>query len=310
MSEATGNHDGGRVLSIGECMIELSVERSGLYRKGFAGDTFNTAWYARRALPPEWTVAYHTVLGSDAMSDRMVAFIKDSGVDTGSILRHPTRQTGLYMVSLVQGERSFTYWRDTSAARTLADDPAVLDTVLDGAGMIYFSGITIAILGGRRAAFLDAVARAQAAGARIAFDPNIRPRLWPSTDALRDGIIEAAATADIVLPSFDDEAAIFGDADPEATAHRYLTGRTTEVMVKNGGGMMAWAGLEGAGTLSFGPSVPPVDTTGAGDSFNAAYLAARVSSRNMPDAARAGDDLARQVILQRGALIRPDAATY
>lgn len=298
-----------RFVSIGECMVELTGAGDDLWRQGFAGDTFNTAWYARRALPADWTVAYHTVLGQDAMSDRMVAFIKDAGVETGSIIRHPTRQTGLYMVSLVDGERSFTYWRDTSAARTLADDPAVLDTVMGGAGLIYFSGITVAILGARRGAFLDAVARAQASGARVAFDPNIRPRLWPSTDALRNGIMESAAAADIVLPSFDDEATIFGDADPEVTARRYLVGRTTEVMVKNGAGTMAWAGPEGSGTASFGPAVSPVDTTGAGDSFNAAYLASRLSGHTMRDSARAGDDLARRVILQRGALIRPDATT-
>ncbi|MCJ8139250.1 sugar kinase [Falsirhodobacter halotolerans] len=297
-----------RFVSIGECMVELTGAGEDLWRQGFAGDTFNTAWYARRALPADWTVDYHTALGTDPMSDRMVAFMAAAGVGTGTILRHPTRQAGLYMVSLTNGERSFTYWRDSSAARTLADDPAGLDTALAGAGVIYFSGITVAILGDRRAAFLAAVGRARDAGARVAFDPNLRPRLWTDREAMCQGITEAAAAADIVLPSFDDEAAFFGDADPAATARRYRTGRTTEVMVKNGGGPMAFDGPDGADGMSFGPAAEPVDTTGAGDSFNAAYLAARLSGDSMRDAARAGDALARQVILQRGALIRPGAA--
>lgn len=293
-----------RFVSVGECMLELTgTGAPNTWKSGFAGDTFNTAWYARRALPADWTVAYHTVVGTDPLSDGMVDFIAGAGIQTATIARHPTRMPGLYMVSLNNGERSFTYWRENAAARTLADDPVALDAALDGAGLVYFSGITVAILGDKRRDFLASVERARAAGATIAFDPNIRPRLWSSPDDLRLGLTEAGAAADIVLPGYEDEAHWFGDTDPAATARRYLAGGSSEVMVKNGGGDVALGTAEGVETFSLGPLVEPLDTTGAGDSFNGAYLSARLQGDPPRKAALAGDTLARQVIMQRGALI-------
>ncbi|MEI4474109.1 sugar kinase [Frigidibacter sp. MR17.24] len=293
-----------RFVSVGECMLELTgTGAPNTWKSGFAGDTFNTAWYARRALPTEWSVAYHTVVGTDPLSDGMVQFIADAGVETATIGRHPTRMPGLYMVTLTNGERSFTYWRETAAARTLADDPVVLDAALDGATLVYFSGITAAILGDKRSDFLRAVGRARAAGATVAFDPNIRPRLWSSPDALRAGLTEAAAAADIVLPGYEDEAHWFGDADPTVTAQRYLAGGSSEVMVKNGGGEVALGTAEGIESFTLGPAVKPLDTTGAGDSFNGAYLSARLQGASPRVAAAAGDALARRVIMQRGALV-------
>ena len=133
-------------LSIGECMVELSPLGGDDYRMGFAGDTFNTAWYARRLLPPEWTVAYGTCLGDDAVSDRMLRFMQGAGIDTETIREVPGRTVGLYMIQLQAGERSFSYWRGQSAARALADDAAWLEGIIAGAGAILFSGITLAIL--------------------------------------------------------------------------------------------------------------------------------------------------------------------
>lgn len=293
-----------RIVSVGECMVEfVGTGTPDTWRSGFAGDTFNTAWYLHQAMP-EWQVDYHTVLGVDPLSERMVDFIAGEGIGTRTIARHPTRMPGLYLVSLSGGERSFTYWRESAAARTLADDVDRLDAALEGADLVYFSGITSAILGDRRDVFLTAIGRARANGARIAFDPNIRPRLWPSPEELRKGITASAAAADIVLPSHEDEAVWFGDADPAATVQRYLDAGATEVMVKNGGGDVATGHAGAVEAFSLGELVTPVDTTGAGDSFNGAYLAARLGGADIRAAAGAGDALARQVILHRGALMR------
>ena len=134
------------LLCIGECMVEMAPQEGGLFAMGFAGDTFNTAWYARRALPADWAVEYFTAVGRDDVSDRMLGFMAEGGVGTGHVQRRDDRTVGLYMISLRDGERSFSYWRSVSAARTLADDPAALDRALDGQRMAYFSGISIAIL--------------------------------------------------------------------------------------------------------------------------------------------------------------------
>lgn len=296
-----------RILSMGEAMVELSGAGEGLWRTGFAGDTFNTAWYLA-ALKPGWQVDYFTAVGHDALSGALVDAIAAAGVGTRFILRHPTRSVGLYMIALKDGERSFSYWRGESAARTLADDEAALDAAFAAVDVIFFSGITIAILPPQgRANLFAALKRARAAGKRVVFDPNQRPRLWESPQALRETTTIAAAHSDICLPSFDDEATQFGDASPEETALRYAKAGAAEVVVKNGEGPLA---LFHEGALAQAPapvSVRPVDTTGAGDSFNAGYLSARLGGAGPVEAIRAGQALAARVIMHPGALMPREA---
>ena len=124
-------------LAIGECMVELALQPDGAYAMGFAGDTFNTAWYARRSLPEAWRVGYLSAVGRDAVSDRMLAFMTGAGIDTRAVARLPDRTVGLYMIELVKGERSFSYWRGQSAARALAADAARLAAALDGVTLAY-----------------------------------------------------------------------------------------------------------------------------------------------------------------------------
>ncbi|AGT10850.1 sugar kinase [Paracoccus aminophilus] len=294
-----------RFVSVGEAMLELSpLTEADSWRGGFAGDTLNTAWYARRALPGDWRVDYHTGVGVDAVSDRMLDFIASAGIGTETVLRDPARTIGLYMISLKDGERSFTYWRSASAARRLADESAVLKRAFAGAAMIYLSGITLAILAPEARARLFAhLAEARAGGARLAFDPNIRPSLWESAETLRMTITETAAHADIILPSHDDEAAHFGDASPEDTVARYLAAGVPEVVVKNAGGPVLLATDGQFSRIDTDCVTLPVDTTGAGDSFNGAYLAARLLGRTPVEAVAAGQAQAAAVIMHRGALM-------
>lgn len=109
-----------RILAIGEVMIELSgaghdARGAPLWRQGLAGDTFNTAWYLA-ALRPDWQIGYATRLGQDAMSEQAFTAIAAAGLETSAISRDPQRSIGLYMISLVDGERSFSYWRSHAAA--------------------------------------------------------------------------------------------------------------------------------------------------------------------------------------------------
>lgn len=293
-----------RVISIGECMVELAPTGDGTFRMGFAGDTMNTAWYLRRRLSPDWEVDYLTAVGADAISDRMVAFLSGAGIGTDHVARRVDRTVGLYLIELTGGERSFAYWRGESAARTLAADGMALAAALDGARLAYLSGITLAILpDGDRARLLDALATFRAAGGTVAFDPNLRPRLWPSGEAMCAAVMQAAGVADIALPSFDDEAQWFGDADPAATAARYAGAGVATVVVKNGAGPILCR-ADGAEVWADPVPVPKViDSTAAGDSFNAGYLAARLAGNAQSEAVAAGANLAARVIGGRGALV-------
>jgi 2-dehydro-3-deoxygluconokinase len=293
-----------RFLSIGECMVEMAPAADGNFRMGFAGDTLNTAWYARSELGKDWDVAYFTAVGDDAISTRMVDFFDASGITTKLIRRIPDRTVGLYLIQLDNGERSFAYWRSESAASRLAGDADLLKANLATADLIYFSGITVAILPpSERQTLFAAIAGARANGATIAFDPNLRPRLWEDADTMRKAVMDAASVSDILLPSFEDEANAFGDRTTEDTARRYSGQGVPIVIVKNGAGEMLASERGNIRRFTPDPVASVVDTTAAGDSFNAAFLASYLRSGELPPALAAGAELATRVIGQRGALI-------
>ena len=291
------------IASVGECMIELSGADAGLWRMGFAGDTFNTLW-ALRALTDAATPAdYVSAFGDDPFSRDQIAFFAAHGIGTASSPLIPGARPGLYAITLSGAERSFTYWRSDAAARRLADDPAALAKSLENRALVYFSGITLAVLEpAARQRLLAALGAARRQGSLIAFDPNFRPRLWPDAGAARAAIVEALKIVDIALPTFPDEEALFGDADPEAAAERMAGLGVSEIAVKNG---EAPALIRSGGMTAQVPAVhvpSPVDTTGAGDSFNGAYLASRLAGIAPAEAARKAHAVAAAVVQVRGAL--------
>lgn len=295
-----------RFVSIGECMIEMAGGGDRQYSMGFAGDTLNTAWYARALLPKDWSVDYVTALGDDIYSAQMRTFFGENGIGTGHIQEIKGRRPGLYLIHQAEGDRHFTYWRGQSAARLVADDGEALDAALMGADIVYFSGISLAILSPRaRGKLLQAIVKARDAGGRVVFDPNVRPALWTSSAVMGSALTAAATIADVVMPTHSDEAPLFGDSNPEATAERYLRIGAEEVAVKNGGepALVATAALRESVPASKPETI--VDATGAGDSFNGAYLAARAGGADPVEAAGAAHRVAGIVIGHKGALVDP-----
>ncbi|MFD1797384.1 sugar kinase [Paracoccus aurantiacus] len=294
-----------RVVAIGECMVEFSATaRQGHYQLGFAGDTLNTAWYLRRLLGPSDQVDYVTGVGTDNISDQMLAFLESAGIGTTHIQRMADRTVGLYMIQLDEGERSFAYWRGESAARAMMQDSDRLREALTGAQIAYLSGITIAILPqADREILARILGDFRQSGGQVVFDPNLRPRLWQSPAQMTAAVMAIAGVADTVLPSYEDEAAWFGDSDPAETARRYLGVGAQSVVVKNGpGDILAVANGEEI-VIPIRPSTNVVDTTAAGDSFNAGFLAALLDGQQTRDAVLAGADLSARVIGQYGALV-------
>lgn len=292
---------GNGVASIGECMLELSGQTGPNWRMGFAGDTFNTLW-ALHALSAGRPATYVSAFGDDPFSQGQIDFFAENGIGIGSSPVIPGARPGLYAITLTGAERSFTYWRGDAAARQLASDPAALAKNMENQALVYFSGITLAILDETaRKTLLAAVAKARAAGSLIAFDPNYRPRLWRNREDAQTAVAEALVVTDIALPTFPDEQMLFGDDTPQATAER-LGQLVKEVVVKNGEAP-ALIGKGGAPREIAAIHVAaPVDTTGAGDSFNGGYLAARLGGIDPADAVQRAHRVAAAVVQVRGAL--------
>jgi len=302
--------DNPRVVSIGEVMVELSRGPEGRYGLAYGGDTFNTAVYLARAGIP---TTYATALGDDPYSDELMALAAAEGVGTELMLRVPGRQPGLYLIETDgKGERKFYYWRDTSPARELFElaDWATLAEALLSARLVYFSGVTLSLYSniglGR---FLAALELARKQGAIVAFDGNFRPRGWKGdVTRTRTVFTEALKRVDIALPTFDDEAVLWGDTNPEATVARLQAFGIPEIVVKNGPNNALVAHKTSRELVPVPEVVVPIDTTAAGDSFNAGYLAARLSGAEPTAAVGAAHSLAAQVIRHRGAIMPRAAA--
>lgn len=297
-----------RIVSIGEVMIEMARGSDGRFSQGCGGDTFNTAVYLARH---GHDVGYATALGDDRYSDTIAALAAAEGISTDLMLRVPGRLPGLYLIETdPAGERSFHYWRDSSPARDLFDFPdwsRIAEGLLN-ANLIYFSGITLSIYSnaglGRLLAIIE---MARQNGAKIVFDGNYRPHGWKGDiQRTRTVFIEALKRVDIALPTFDDEALLWGDASPEATVGRLQAFGITEVVVKNGPNNALTAADGQQEYVPVLEVVTPVDTTAAGDSFNAGYLAARLAGAKPTDAAASGHRLAAQKIQHRGAIMPRD----
>jgi 2-dehydro-3-deoxygluconokinase len=288
--------------SIGECMLELSGKDTS-WTMGHAGDTFNTLWAMRALLPHEQSADFISAFGDDPFSHQQLAFFAEHDIGVGASPRIAGARPGLYAITLNGAERSFTYWRADAAARKLADDPDQLAKSLKDRELIYFSGITLAILQeGARRTLLDAIAEARAAGSTIAFDPNYRPRLWNSPGDATSAMANALAITDIALPTFPDEEMLFGDARPAATAERINGFGVKEIVVKDGSEPALVTAGGASETVPAVHVAAPVDTTGAGDSFNGAYLAARLLGHEPAEAARRAHQVAAAVVQVRGAL--------
>lgn len=289
------------VAAIGECMLELSGRPGGGWNLGNAGDTFNTLWTIRALT--EGPCDYVSAYGDDPFSTDQIAFFAAAGIGISASPVIAGARPGLYAITLTGAERSFTYWRADAAARQLASDPASLAKSLENRALVYFSGITMAILEREaRHALLAEIARAKASGSLIAFDPNYRPRLWSSPDDAREAVNKALGICDIALPTFMDEQMLFGDADPAATADRLLASGIQETVVKDGEAPALVATRADRRSIPAVSVAQPVDTTGAGDGFNGGYLAARLSGHAPAEAAAKAHRVAAAVVQVRGAL--------
>ena len=287
-----------KVAAIGEAMIELAMTGIETAHVGVAGDTLNTAIYIKRSAP-EISVDYITRLGSDPFSQRIRDFIAAEHIGTGQIETDPNGSPGLYAITTDErGERSFTYWRGQSAARSMfqTDNGPCFDA-LAGYDLLYLSGITLAILPATtRTALLEWLR--QFAG-RVAFDGNYRPRLWESAEVALATMNALWDRADVALPSIDDEMALQAESH-EAVITRFRALRATGAVKCGEDGPIS---LGEPVTQDYPAAPHVVDTTAAGDSFNGGYLAAYLQGKNQSECLLAGHALASRVIGHRGAII-------
>ncbi len=301
-----------RIALLGECMIELRGQMFGTMKQAFGGDTLNTAVYLSRLSTNKGVqVSYATDLGTDPFSDAMLTAWEQEGIDTSLVRREQGRMPGLYTIQVDdQGERTFHYWRDMSAAKAYFNSSeSPLEAQLDDIDALYFSGISLAILdsSARERLFRTAL-RLRSRGGKVIFDNNYRAKMWPVTIEARAWYRHAYEMSDIAMITLDDEMALLGLEDEQLACEHAFALPTPEVVIKRGG-QPAIVRIAGNDPVA----VPAchvakvVDTTAAGDSFAAGYLASRLTGNDAISAARTGACLASVVIQHPGAIIPAEA---
>jgi 2-dehydro-3-deoxygluconokinase len=288
-------------------MVEFSGQPFVNLSQNYGGDTLNTGVYIKALTPETGRVSFITAMGQDPFSRALIRKWQERGIDTESVLLDRQHQTGFYYIENdPSGERSFYYWRSDSAAKYLVRHPGfeTLIARLQTYDALYLSGISVAILpADDRRIMIDQLYGLKEAGVKIVFDNNYRPALWPDVHSAQEIYRQMYALADLALLTFDDEQALWGDKDLEVCAQRLADFKIAELILKDGD--------NGCYCLANGEHhhVPTqkveqiVDTTAAGDSFNAGFLTAWLNHQPLISCASLGNKVAGAVIQQKGAIV-------
>ncbi|MCG9780620.1 sugar kinase [Photobacterium damselae] len=300
-----------RIVIIGECMVELQKIRDATYKQSFGGDTFNTALYlSRLTFPHQLTISYATGLGKDPFSVAMLDLWQQENINTDLVHILDTKLPGLYSISTTSdGERTFQYWRNDAAARywLLEQTTNALINSLSQYQLIYLSGISLAILPVEALDKLFIVLSAcKARGCKIAFDNNYRPILWETKAQTQCAYHSMLKLTDIAFLTYDDEKMLYGDTSEQQAIDRAQTLGVSEIVIKRGAQACIVVTGDQRIEVASKPVSGIVDTTAAGDSFSAGYLAKRLLGGTIEQSAQMGHTLAGIVICFSGAIIPND----
>lgn len=297
---------------LGEVMIELAPAGAGLFRSGVAGDTYNTAVMLSQ-LGAE--VCYATVLGDDNFSSQIRQVMQQHGLTSIAVLTLKAQQPGLYCITnSADGERSFSYWRQQSAARQAFQSDLLFEQLLQAISHcrdIYWSGITLSLMSDSvLSRWLDFLSQLQHRGGRVYFDTNFRAALWQGRHDKLACYQAALLHCDYFLPSLDDCLAIWSCDGVDQTLDQLqrllpLSG-LAPVICLTAEQQVFWLEAATVQKFSLQFSQQMVDATGAGDAFSGALIVALQQGMAAGQAIAVAHSAASTVVQHQGAIL-PDS---
>jgi 2-dehydro-3-deoxygluconokinase len=287
------------LLAIGEPLMEFAeVQRAGerLYLPGFGGDVSNAIVAAARQGAK---TAIFTALGSDSFGRDFLRLWDAEGVDAASVIVRQEERTGVYFISYGEEGHVFSYARAGSAASLVTTQELPLGQIA-AARVLHASGISQAISDSCADAVFAAIRHAKENGTVVSYDTNLRLRLWP-LDRARAVINATAALSDIALPGLDDARQLTGLERPEGICAFYLDLGCGIVALTMGKAGTMVATSQRSEVIPARP-VQAVDATGAGDTFDGAFLAEWLVHRDPFRAAAYANGAAALSTLGQGAV--------
>ena len=292
------------VVTLGEAMLMLVAEEPGplervqRFSKRTAGAETNVAiGLARLGLKVGW----QSRLGADSMARYLLAAIGGEGVDCSRVVCDADQRTGMLFKGRVDdgSDPPIEYHRRGSAASHLRPDE-IDEAWIAGARHLHVSGVFPALSPSTLAATRRALALARQHGRTISFDPNLRPALWPSRQAMRETLNSLAEGCDWVLPGQSEGELLTGHAGPEAIAAFYRERGARLVVVKLGSAGAYFSSEQGSGHVPAFPVAQVVDTVGAGDGFAVGVISALLEGSSVPGAVRRGAWIGARAVQVRG----------
>lgn len=300
-----------KVMFFGEAMVEFSQVEKGLFKQAFAGDVLNTAVYMSY-LSNQFDIHFVSAAGDDAISNQFESQLDKYGISTSWLGQHPEKTLGSYLINVDErGERSFSYWRDTSAAKsTFSLFVEELNTMALECDVFYFSGISLAILNTQdRKLFWEFIEQLKQNNKTVVFDSNYRPKLWSEPAIAKQQIVKAVSVSDIVFAGVEDFSWLLNLNDCQQVLGFFDQWQTPELIVKDGANKVVYKTADTQGEVAVKPVTNVIDTTSAGDSFNGAYLAQRLSGATITEAVKVANRVAAEVIQHKGAIVNKAAIT-
>jgi sugar/nucleoside kinase (ribokinase family) len=301
MDQAISNPD---VVTVGEAMAllmarqPLPLDEVSAFERATAGAELNVAVGLSRL---GYKVGYISALGTDSLGRNLLSFMQAEGLDLRHVRLDPQHPTGFMLKSMALdgSDPEVEYFRRGSAASRLsrADIPS---GAYQQARLLHLTGISPALSDSCRDMVLTMAAQARGAGRMVSFDPNLRPRLWPSQEAMTETVNALASLADLVMPGLEEGRLLTGHSEAAGIADFYLARGARQVVVKLGPQGAYYAGPEGRGVAPGVPVPKVVDTVGAGDGFAVGVISALLEGLPLAQAAARGNAVGARVVQFRG----------
>lgn len=292
------------VVTVGEAMALLMARQPGPlagvseFERSPAGAELNVSVGLSRL---GYRVGYISRLGKDSLGRNLLDFMAAEGLDLRHVRVDQHHPTGFMLKSMALdgSDPEVEYFRRGSAASRMsrADIPS---GAFMQARLLHLTGISPALSDTCRDMALTMAAQARGAGRIVTFDPNLRPRLWPTQSAMIETVNALAGLADVVMPGLAEGKLLTGCGEAAGIAEFYLARGARQVVVKLGPQGAYYASAAGRGIAPGMPVSKVVDTVGAGDGFAVGVISALLEKLPLEAAAARGNAIGARVVQYRG----------